>query len=209
MNDKFQNLLEQAERQKRDADNEQSSISFASRAFSNEFEAEKFFNRLKQKIFHIEQWNSKSFLTSFALFDKDGKPNRRETAVVGDFIRLSLAGSGKYDWVILTEIYEATDEAVITVQPSYNPTEAQPDKATISHFFTGASTNNFCLVKNKELVSLYVIGLNEKTNTKESENFIQIIRNVAVSNVGSYLGIQRSEWKTFAENFLKIEEKDE
>ncbi len=207
MNNKIQNLLEQAERQARISETGESSITFASRAFSDADEAENSFNHLKQKLFHIRSWNAESFLTSFELFDKDGKPSRRESAVVGDFIRLSLAGSGKDDWVKIIEITEEPDEAVISVKPSYNPTENQPDKNATSHFFTNDSTNNFCLGKNRETLIFHVIGLDEKTNTNETENFIETVRNVAVSNIGCYSGIQKSEWKIFCKNFLEIEDK--
>ena len=203
MNDKIQNLLAQAEAQARTSDDGESSITFASRAFSDAAEAENSFNHLKQKLLHIRSWNAESFLTSFELFDRDGKPSHRESAAVGDFIRLSLAGSGKDDWVKIVEITNEANEAIITVKPSYNPTDNQPDKNATSHFFTDDSTNNFCLGKNRETVSFYVIGLNEKTNTNETENFIETVRNVAVANIGCYLGIQKSEWKIFCENFLR------
>ena len=209
MNDKIQRLLEQAERQTRTPESGESSMTFASRAFSGADEAENSFNYLKHKLFDIRSWNAESFLTSFELFDKDGKPSRRESAATDDFIRLSLAGSGKDDWVKIVEITDEADEAVITVKPSYNPIESQPGKNATSHFFTGDSINNFCLGKNRETVSFYVIGLDEKTNTNETENFIETVRNIAFSNIGCFLGIQKSEWKTFCENFLEIEKKSE
>jgi hypothetical protein len=204
MNDKIQNLLVQAERQARAEETDESSVAFAARTFLEPAEAEKSFNHLKQKLLHIRKWNTKAFLTSFELFDQNGKPNSKEIAAVGDFIRLSLTGSGKDDWVNIIEITEEQDEAIVTVRPSYNPTENQPDKNATSHFFTVDATNNFCLGKNKETVSFYVIGLNEKTNTNETENFIETVRNVAVANVGSYFGIQKSEWEIFCTNFLEI-----
>lgn len=205
MNDKIRRLLKQAEQQKKDSETGESSVTFANRSFSGEAEAEKTFNRLKQKLFRIDAWNAESFLTSFELFDKNGNPSQKESAVVGDFIRLSLAGSGKDDWVKIVEITEEPDETIVSVKPSYNPSENQPEKNATSHFFTGDSTNNFCLGKNRETVSFYVIGLDEKTNTNETENFIETVRNLAVANIGSYLGIQKSEWKTFCENFLESE----
>lgn len=203
MNNKIQNLLAQAERQAQSSETGESSVTFATRAFSDETGAESSFNHLKQKLFHIRSWNSESFLTSFELFDQNGKPNQRETAAVGDFIRLSLTGSGKDDWVKIIEITEETDEAIVRVKPSHDPTGNQPDKNATSHFFTDDSTNNFCLGRNRETVSFYVIGLNEKTNTNKTESFVETVRNVAVANIGSYLGIQKGEWKIFCENFLK------
>jgi hypothetical protein len=202
MNEKIQNLLAQAEQQARASETGESSITFASRAFSDAAEAEISFNHLKEKLLHIRSWNAESFLTTFELFDQDGKPNQRETAVAGDFIRLSLTGSGKYDWVKIIEIAEEADEAIVRVKPSHDPTENQPDKNATSHFFTDDSTNNFCLGKNRETISFYVIGLNEKTNTNKTESIIETVRNIAVANIGSYLGIQKSEWKIFCNNFL-------
>lgn len=205
MNDKIRHLLKTAERQAQTSEKKESSITFASRAFSNAREAEHSFEHLKRKLFHIESWNGQSFLTSFELFDRDGRPTRKDAeAAVGDFIRLSLAGSGKYDWVKVIEITEDTNNATVSVRPSYNPTEEQPDKNSTSHFFTNASTNNFCLEKDGQIVSFHIIGLDEETNTDETENFIETIRNVAVANLGCYLGIQKSEWKIFAENFLQF-----
>jgi hypothetical protein len=208
MNNKIQSLLEQAEKQAASSKTGESSISFASRDFSEISQAENLFDHLKQKLFRVRKWNTESFLTSFELYGKNGKLSAGEAAAVGDFIRLSLTGSGKYDWVKIIEIHETTDEAVISVKPSYNPTENQPDKTKVSHFFSGDSTNNFCLGKKDKTVSFYVIGLNEKTNTDETENLIEKARNLAVANIGSYLGIQKSEWKVFCENFLETK-KDE
>jgi hypothetical protein len=202
MNNKIQNLLEQAAQQARSSESGESSVTFSSRALSDISEAEDLFYRLRQKLFQIEKWNAESFLTSFALFDKNGTARAGESAAVGDFIRLSLTGSGKDDWVEIIEIQDQPDEAIVTVKPAHNPTENQPDKNTTSHFFTDDSTNNFCLVKNRETLSFYVIGLNEKTNTDATGNFIETARNVAVANIGSYFGIQKSEWKIFCNNFL-------
>lgn len=203
MSNKIQRLLEQAERQKQSAETGESSIASASRAFPETSGAEKFFKNLREKLFRVREWNAESTLTSFELFDRSGNVANGENAVAGDFIRLSMVGAGKNDWVEIVEILDEADEAVVTVKPSPNPTEDAPDKAATSHFFTSDSTNNFCLGKTGEIVSFYVIGLSEKTNTDETENFIEKARNVAVSNVGSYLGIQKGEWQTFCENFLK------
>lgn len=206
MNNKIQALLQQAEQQARNPETGESSKASADRAFSDASKAENLFNQLKQKLFRIRKWNSESFLTSFELFDANGNFSERDIAANGDFIRLSLKGSGKYDWVKIIAIHETADEAVITVKPSYNPTENQPDKSATSHFFTAESTNNFCLGRNRETVSFYVIGLSEKTNTNETESLIEKARNLAVSNIGSYSGIQTGEWKIFCENFLGSED---
>jgi hypothetical protein len=64
------------------------------------------------------------------------------------------------------------------------------------------------LEKSNAIVSFYVIGLSEKTNTDETESFIEKARNVAVSKGGPYFGIQKGEWKTFCANFVRLKEQE-
>jgi hypothetical protein len=108
----------------------------------------------------------------------------------------------KYDWVRVIDIYEEADEFIISVKPTYDPTAETIDKNVISHFFTDESTNNFCLLRKSDTIWFYVIGLGEKQNTSETKNALETVRNVAV-NLGSYLGIQKSEWEKFCRHFLE------
>ena len=203
MSNKIQDLLTKAELQKNSATREQSSVTNAERTFSNHAEAETIFDQLKEKLFHINRWNTASGISGYKLFDENGNDRGDERAIVGDFIRISLTGSGKYDWVRIIDIYQAPNEVVLTVQPSFNPTEPAPDEKEISHFFTDDATNNFCLQRNGKDLKLYVIGLSEKTNTTETNNLLETARNFATANLGSYLGIQIGEWKKFCESFLE------
>ncbi len=205
MSDKIRQLLKQASLLK---DEQASSVTSAERAFSTVSRRDDFFDIIKEKLFYIENWKTHSGLSDFELFDESGNIAHEKTLSVGDFIRITLPGSGKYDWIKITDIHQAENELVITVQPSYNPTEDAPDKSVISHFFIGESTNNFCLQKEEKTVSLYVIGLNEKSNTGDTANVIETVRNFATANLGYYLGIQKNEWKTFCENLLEIKESE-
>lgn len=202
MNSKINHLLEQA-----NLNEDESSTSSAGKKFSVEAEAEKVFSILKTKLLNIDEWNEHGGLSSYGLFDENGQPLIDKSLFVGVFIRISLKATGKYDWVRVIDIYEAADEFVITVKPTFDPTEEKPDKSRISHFFTDDSTNNFCLLKKAETVKFYVIGLNEKRNTSETENIVESVRNVAV-NLGSYLGIQKSEWEKFCRSFLESAAED-
>lgn len=206
MRNRIQNLLKQAEQQAKSYAAGESSVTCSTRAFANDSEAKKFFAKLKQKLLRITEWNAESALTSYELFDASGAVCQRNTAVVGDFIRLSLRGSGKYDWVKIIAVEEAPDEIVLTVKPTFNPTEKQTDAT--SHFFTSEATNNFCLRRQENTIDFCVIGLEEKTNTAETKNIVETVRNLATANIGSYLGIQKAEWKTFSENFLETEESE-
>jgi len=203
-----QQLLAEAERQKHSSGDGESSLTSASRSFSRKDDANAFFNKLRPELFCVREWNGKTTLTSFELFDEEGNVSERQTAVVGDFIRLAMIGAGKHDWVRIIEIIDQADEVILTVRPSYDPMNVEPDKKTISHFFSSDSINNFCLEKKDTVVSLYVIGLSEKTNTEETGNLLERARNVAVSNIGSYVGIQKGEWKRFCASFLRLTDQE-
>jgi len=203
INGKIQTLVEQAAPQNDSPTSDDSSIVKATRVFSTATEAEKEFSFLHKRLFHIEHWNTFSEISSFELFDADGNSQPEKLAAVGDFIKVTLPGSGKDDWVKITDIDETPDEVVLTVQPSHDPTDEE-NKKTTSHFFTGDSTNNFCLQKKDAKINFYVIGLNEKTNTEETSGVIETVRNLATANLGCLLGIQTAQWKTFCENFLEV-----
>lgn len=209
MNGEIQNLLEKAAAAAEFSEDKMSSIACATRKFSGEPEARKIFGELKEKLFRVERWNADSGLSSFELFDESGKRAAEKTAKVGDFIRLTLTGSGKSDWVKIINVSETEDETILTVQPSYNPTETEPNRTVTSHFFTTESTNNFCLQIKGDTLNVYVIGLDEKSNTEATNNFVEAARNVVTANVGHYLGIQKGEWTTFCENFLETGEREE
>ena len=208
VNAKIQRLLGEALAQKYSSGTGKSSITSASRTFPNTHDADDFFNRLRAELFRLREWNEKTTLTSFELFDEKGNISERQTAIVGDFIRLSMAGTGKSDWAKVIEIVDEAGEAILTIKPSYNSTGNEPDKNTTSHFFASTSTNSFCLEKNNAVVSFYVIELSEKANTDETGNFLETARNVAVSMVGPYFGIQKGEWKTLCVNFLRFTDQE-
>ncbi len=196
MNSKTSNCLKKAE-----ANKNESSIIFAERTLLSEREADEIFSNLKSHILSIEQWNEHGSLSSYEIFDENGQALQTDNLSVGVFIRIWLKSSGKYDWVKLIDIFEDENEFVITVQPTFDPTEEKPDKTLISHFFTDESTNNFCIVRDFKTVTFYVIGLDEKINTDKTEGTLETVRN-AGAKLSSYLGVQKGEWKRFAESFI-------
>lgn len=120
-----------------------------------------------------------------------------------------MKGSGKYDWVRIVQIIDRKNALIITVKPTCDPTDEAIDKTRTSIFFTADASNNFCLQKEANIVSLYVIGLDEKQNVSETGNVLEIVRNVATAHLGSYLGIQKEEWKTFCKNMLSLYKPDD
>jgi hypothetical protein len=194
---KTDDLLEQAR-----LDEEHSSIASAEKTFADETESAKVFSILKTKLLAIDEWNAHSMLSAFELFDENGQALQSKTPAVGIFMRIALKGTIKYDWIRVIDITDAPDEFIITVRPTYDPTEEKPDKTVISHFFTDESTNNFCLVRKAAQTALHVIGLNEKMNAQKTEGVLETVRNAAV-NLGSYLGVQRGEWEKFCHHLME------
>jgi hypothetical protein len=119
-----------------------------------------------------------------------------------------MAGTGKSDWAKVIEIVDEPGEAILTVKPTLNATGNEPDKNTMSHFVASTSTRSFCLEKNNAVVSFYIIELSEKGNTDKTGNFLETARNVAVSMVGPYFGIQQGGWKTLCRNFLRFTDQE-
>ncbi len=208
MSDKIQILLKLAEMQADSAEAAQSSAARATHSFPSASEAEKNFSRFREKLFRVGDWGEFSGISSYELFDENGGKAHR-SAVAGDFIKITLSGSGKDDWVKIISIHEAPGEIILTVKPSYNPTEKDADKSVTSHFFTDDATNNFCLERKDESLNFYVIGLSEKSNASDTKNILETVRNLATANLGHYLGIQQSEWQKFCENFLEVKPKKE
>lgn len=201
MNDKIENLISQV---KADTE-EKTSIASANRAFETDADAENAFQRFSEKLERIDQWNQFSGASSFGLFDGNGNKMPDRSATVGDFVCIKLPATGKTDWVKIIDIYEREREKILTVQPTFDPTDESNDKTVTSHFFTSDSTNNFCLQLTGNEVKMYVIGLNEISNTSATNNIIESARNLATANLGHFLGIQKAEWTTFCSNFLEIE----
>lgn len=197
MSEKIQSLLKTAE----SSDDGKSSVTCARRDFESIEETVKVFAALRQKLYDINRWETESGVTAFQLFDESGEPLETSKAQKENFVRITLPGSGKDDWVKIVDIHDAADEVVITVQPAYDPTEKETDRDTTSHFFTSDSRNNFCLQKEEKAAAIYVIGLHEKPNVSETGSVLEKARNVAAAAFG-WLGFQKIEWKTFCENFL-------
>lgn len=201
---KIQDLLTQAARQTDPATPKDSSVASATRVLQTTTEAETLFSDLHRKLFQIEHWNVCSNLSTFELFDETGNAQPTKLAAIGDFVKITLPGSGKDDWVKITSISEAQDETILTLKPSPNPVDKENDQ-NVSHFFTGVSTNNFCLQREAAKIIFYVIGLDEAANTEETSGVLETVRNFATANLGRLLGIQKTQWETFCSNFLEIE----
>lgn len=182
------------------------SINLAKKFFVDDDESVSFFQDTRSRLFKIEEWKKNSSPTAYDLFDESGQQINSQDIDVGSFIRISLYGSGKYDWVRVSQIHDDQDELVIKVKPSHDPTQQPADPESISHFFHPEAENNFCLQRHEKIVAFYVIGLNERQNTAFTDGLIETARNAAVANIGYYSGLQKAVWKEFCVNFLRTDE---
>lgn len=185
------------------------SVNGAKRAFLDETECAASFETTKSRLKDVEEWSNNSSPSEYDLFDASGSRSNGQPISVGQFIRIGLYGSGKYDWVRVVSVTDEPAEFIITVKPSYDPTEKPPKMDLTSHFFAPDATNNFCVQREGKTVAFYVIGLNEHQNTEFTDSLIESARNAAVANVGYYSGLQKSVWKEFCSNFLKSGEEKE
>src|SRR5437870_5028128 len=106
MNNKISLLLAEYKRQSTSPSTKKSSLAYASRQFISASEAEQSFPHFKEKLFRTREWNSESGISSYELFDENGNTCPDKIAAVNDFIKITLPGSGKDDWVKIIEIFD-------------------------------------------------------------------------------------------------------
>lgn len=201
MSSEIEKLLETA-----NAANESvNSVNSAKRVFSDESQARSFFRDVCQRLLDTADWSENSSGSSYGLFDETGRSADNRPISEGDFIRISIHGSGKYDWVRVIRIFQTDREMVVTVHPTFDPTAQPPDTNTVSHFFHAAARNNFCVQLDGQTINFYVIGLNERQNVSDTGGLLETARNAATANLGYYLGIQKVIWSEFCKNFLRTE----
>lgn len=196
-------LLEQAN----SAETGTASVNSAKRTFEDEPSAVRFFGRVVERLRDIGQWTSSSSLSSYALFDENGTEISGRPIKQGHRIRISVYGSGKYDWVEVIDERQNENEFVLTVKPTWDPTADPVDRSAISHFFTDEARNNFCIQHTGPSVAIFVIGIGERANTSQASGYIEAARNLA-ANAGSYVGLQSAMWTEFCKNMLRPNEGD-
>lgn len=178
------------------------SITNAEREFVDAAAARAYFNDLKPRFLDITHWNSNSDVSSYELFNSSGSKVTDGQIRRGLFMKITLPGTGKGDWVRIESVFESPNEIVITVRPTYDPTEKPQQTGAISHFFTAQARNNFCALCEDQWIRVYVIGLQETLNSGHTSGIVESIRNTAVANLGYYLGAQKAMWTAFCERFV-------
>jgi hypothetical protein len=178
------------------------SINSYERPFEDSDAARRYFDDLRHRFTDIEHWNLNSDVASYELHERDGALAANGRIRPGLFMKITLAGSGKSDWVSIENLVLSPDELMIIVKPTYDPTQRPPDTGKISHFFEAKARNHFCAVRDGNKVKVYVIGLHETPNTGHAGGIVETLRNAAVANLGYYLGLQKAMWTAFCKRFL-------
>lgn len=166
------------------------------------------FDLLKQRFFSIDQWKSFAGGASadFRHFDASGKPADRMPKK-GDFVRIEIPGPGNregrgYDWVEIVNLSHrdtVTAESYLMVcRPCKEPNKL---KGNIAHFYSTASTSNFMISREGNMLKVGVYGRNESPNFQAP--FSDKIRNFFVG-VGGMFGFSKIHWKTLAEGLLNF-----
>ena len=177
----------------------------ANAVLPDEGAAKEFYQVVKNRLLHINQWREVAGKASaeFTLTDKNGVSVDR-WAQAGDHIRIDIPGPGTItgegdDWVHIEEILDENEMLVITVRPASNP---RNDRKDVAHFFSDEATSNFIIKREGTKVFAAVYGRNERPNTN-TEKLVDKIRNAAVAT-GAISGFAKLQWKALVEGLVRI-----
>jgi hypothetical protein len=171
---------------------------------SNETEAKEFFEEVKKRLLHVNQWHDLAGVASatFQLTDEKGDPIQR-SAKAGDHFRIDIPGPGTVtgegdDWVRIEKVENLQDLAAMRVRPATNPKNERKD---IAHFFSEEATSSFIVKREGKKVVAGVYGRNEKPNT-HTEKVTDKIRNAAVA-AGAMSVFSKVQWKSLVSGLVK------
>lgn len=178
--------------------------------FTNENEAINFYEIVKQRLLHVNNWQQLAGMATanFILTDKEGNDVERE-AREGDYLKINIPGPGSktgngYDWVKIEAIEKNAaphqQTTGMRVRPAANPLTSQQD---VAHFFSDESTSSFIVKREKNKVTAAIYGRNEKPNT-DVEKLIDKARNTVIATA-AFGGLSKIQWKSLAEGLLKKE----
>lgn len=179
----------------------------ADKQFGTFFEAEAFYQIVKQRLLTVNQWYDFADLpmSAFKLFDHSGRSADR-IAKEGDHIRIDIPGPGTktgggYDWVVIEKITEeATGQNQVIsmrVRPAAHP--LSEDKHT-AHFLKETATSTFQVKQMGTKVRTEQHGRNEEPNT-ETAHTLDNFRNTMIG-WGSKLGFSYPQWKSLVKGLI-------
>ena len=177
--------------------------------FPSSAAAEQYFNLVRSKLMHVNDWNKIASGPSAEFCIVDGAGNQQDRTVEkGDHIRIDIPGpglpsSGGYDWVRVEKILEenAPDyrKIALTLRPCPDPTNNKEDTA---HFFKALATSSFLIEQSNTSVLVKYAGRNELVNT-ENESTWDNIRNFVIG-VAAKIGASEPQWKALVDGLAKV-----
>lgn len=179
--------------------------------FNTGEEAKHFYQEVKEKLVHVNNWHTIAGALSakFQLVDEKGVEVNRPVQQ-GDHFKIDIPGPGTqsgegYDWVKVEEVKEVNEENTqslgIRVRPCNNPLNEKQD---VAHFYSDSSTSNFIVTRENQKVTASVYDRNTKPNDG-ADSAVDTIRDkiVGATAVSFFSKIQ---WKGLVDGLLKTKE---
>lgn len=176
--------------------------------FLNENDAILFYEIVKGRLLHVNNWHQLAGLVSakFQLIDADGEETERKVQK-GDFFKIDIPGPGSsegdgYDWVIIEELKELSIDGIqsigFRVRPTNNPFG---NKNETAHFYSDESTSSFMVTRERNKISAIIIDRNIKPNINAG-SLTDKIRDTAVG-MGAMGFFSKIQWQSLAEGLVK------
>jgi len=167
--------------------------------FADEFEAIESFQISKEKLFNVDDWSNIPAVgsSSFKLYSREGNPSSSKKPIVGDYIKIDLAGLLPDNWVEVIDVKEDGNFAEFTVKPSADPTKNK-ESSTTEHFFQKQARSTFRVQRRGTLIYAEEVGRNETINNEDEEAGNRKIVNTVISE-GGWAGFQKYQWKTLTD----------
>lgn len=177
-------------------------------ALGDDTEAKEFFERVKNRLQHVNQWKDYAgeISATFQLIDR-GCQEVQRPAQRGDYFKIDIPGpgteSGKgYDWVQIEDVVNKTtaDGEIFgfRVRPVDNPLGEKDDAA---HFYSEESTSSFLVERRGNLVTASVHDRNTKPN-EDAESTIDKIRDAVVGTAGVMI-FSKIQWQNLTDGLVK------
>jgi hypothetical protein len=182
----------------------------ASIELNNESEAKTFYEIVKQRLLHVNNWHKLTGISSakFKLINKEGEEVSRN-AEKGDYLKIDIPGPGSkegdgYDWVRIEELQDVIAEdhesVGFRVRPAKNPFGSNDQTA---HFYSEESTSNFIVKREKCRITAWIVDRNIKPND-QAESVIDKIRDTSVG-IGAKSIFSKIQWQNLADGLIKTD----
>jgi len=174
----------------------------------NENEASAFYEIVKQRLLHVNNWHQLAGLISAKFKLIDGAGNEVDRSVqLGDLFKIDIPGPGSsegdgYDWVAIEELKEHSTEGIqsigFRVRPTNNPYGKKNETA---HFYSDESTSTFIVIREGNIITATIIDRNIKPNT-HAGSITDKVRDTAVG-IGAMGIFSKIQWQSLAEGLVK------